>query len=234
MEPKESKTLLLVEDDATISDLLAYNLRHAGYEVLQAYDGRAGLEAALSRDIDLVIMDLMLPVLDGLAASKEIARCKPEVPIMVVTARGDRDTLLETYQLGADDFITKPFDLDELLGRIAARLRRAGAGGGLAAEKPTVDVGDLVLDSDARTARTGAGEVALQPKEHDLLGLLLSRPGHLFPREEILQRVWHQQEATESRSLDVYVRHLRVKLEKISSPVTVRTVRGVGYRLGPS
>jgi DNA-binding response OmpR family regulator len=228
----ESKCILLVEDDPTISDLLAYNLKRAGYEVLQEGNGRAGLEAALTHQVDLVLMDLMLPGLDGMTAAKEISRRKPGVPIIMLTARGERETMLEGFGAGADDYVTKPFDLDVLLARIAARLRRAPAATPAETAAAPVIIEDLVLDSDAHEVRTSQGKVALNPKEHDLWALLLSQPGHLFPREEIVQKVWHQRYNPASRTLDVHVRHVRSKLEQIGAKVTILAVRGVGYRLG--
>ncbi len=230
------KCILLIEDDVTISDLVAYNLRRAGYDVLQEHNGRTGLHAALTRNVDLVLMDLMLPGLDGMAASREIIRRKPSLPIIMLTARSERETILEGFDLGADDYIVKPFDIDLLLARIQARLRRAPAG--IPAPAPSPDggsliTGDLVLDRDAHVIKTPRGEVALNPKEHDLLELLLSRPGHLFPREEIVERVWHQKYLPASRSLDVHVRRLRTKLAQIGAGVELQTVRSVGYRLTP-
>jgi DNA-binding response OmpR family regulator len=232
---RHKKRILLVEDDLTISDLVAYNLRRAGYEVLQAHNGRAGLETALTHDVDLVLMDLMLPALDGIAASKEIVRRKPSLPIIILTARGERETMLEGFESGADDYITKPFDIDVLLARIRARLRRSPTGMAVddSSSGGTVDTGDLVLDRDLHAIRTDHGEAPLNPKEYDLLELLLSRPGHLFPREEIVERVWHHKYLPASRSLDVHVRRLRAKLDQVRADVSLQTVRGVGYRLGP-
>ncbi len=233
---KATKRILLVEDDVTISELVAYNLRRAGYDVLQEYSGRAGLETALSADVDLVLMDLMLPGLDGMTASKEIVRRKPALPIIMLSARSERETILEGFGLGADDYITKPFDLDLLLARIRARLRRTPAGIPIPAEAENEDVvgtGDLMLDRNAHTMQAEGREVALNPKEFDLLELLLSRPGHLFPRGEIVERVWHQRYAPSSRTLDVHIRRLRAKLEQLGAQVSVQTVRGVGYRLEP-
>ncbi|MCX8032444.1 MAG: response regulator transcription factor [Thermoleophilia bacterium] len=236
MQEQAKKRILLVEDDRTIAELLAYNLRRAGYEVLQEYDGQSGLQTALSADIDLVLLDLMLPRLDGIVVSREIARRKPDLPVIMLTARSERETVLEGFASGADDYITKPFDLEILLARIQARLRRAPVGAPLAVETPgaALSVGDLVLDREGRTAGTTRGQVTLNPKEYELLELLLSRPGHLFPREEIVERVWRQTYLPASRSLDVHVRRLRLKLKQIGASVSIQTMRGVGYRLVPT
>jgi DNA-binding response OmpR family regulator len=233
----DKKRILLVEDDRTISDLLAYNLRRAGYEVLQEQNGRSGLETALSHSIDLVLMDLMLPGLDGITASREIIRRKPHLPIIMLTARSEKETMLQGFQSGADDYITKPFDLEVLLARIEARLRRTSAGISLSGQdsaRGAVETGNLELDQDTHSIRTSHGEVALNPKEYELLALLLSRPGHLFPREEIVESVWHQRYLSSSRTLDVHVRRLRAKLEQVGADVSVHTVRGVGYRFESS
>jgi DNA-binding response OmpR family regulator len=232
--PMESdeKCILLVEDDVTISELLAYNLRRAGFEVLQEHNGRAGLETALSHNVDLVLMDLMLPGIDGMTASREIARRKPGLPLIMLTARSERETILEGFASGADDYVTKPFDLDLLLARIHARLRRSSSSPGPSAQDPAVSVGDLVLDDNAHSASTARGRASLNRKEYELLALLLTRPGRLFSREEIVEQVWHQRYVPASRSLDVHVRRVRQKLEEIGAEVTIQTVRGVGYRLG--
>ncbi len=231
----EKKRILLVEDDPTIAGLVAYNLERAGYEVLQEHNGRAGLQAALTSKVDLVLMDLMLPGIDGMTASKEIARRKPDLPIIMVTARSEREAVLEGFESGADDYITKPFDLDVLLARIQARLRRAPGGRGpgrASADETPAGAADLTLNPDEHVLRTAHGEATLSPKEYDLLELLLSRPGHLFPREEIVERVWHQRYTAASRNLDVHIRHLRAKLDEVQAEVSVQTVRGVGYRIG--
>ena len=230
MRKLDPKQLLLIEDDLTIAELLAYNLRSAGYDVLQESDGQSGLGAALSYDIDLAIIDVMLPILDGLSVAEEIARRKPDVPIIILTALTEHETMLRGYATGADDFVVKPFDLDEFLARVAARLRRAA---GPADEHPgaIVSIDGLILDADAHVLRSSAGEVFLKPKEHDLLELLLSAPGRLFRREEITQRVWQQQYSASSRTLDVHVRHLRAKLDDVSAPIRIENVRGVGYRV---
>jgi len=198
--------------------------------VLQEQNGRGGLQSALSEDVDLVLMDLMLPGLDGMTASREIIRRKPELPVIMLTARSERETMLQSFELGADDYITKPFDLDLLLARVQARLRR-GAPHPEVLDAGAVARGDVVLDRDAHSVRGPRGEVPLNPKEHDLLELFLSHPGHLFPREEIIERVWHHRYLPASRTLDVHVRRLRAKVEQIGSGVSLQTVRGIGYRL---
>jgi len=168
-----------------------------------------------------------------MAVSREVARRRPSLPILMLTARSDRETVLEGFEAGADDYVTKPFDLDELLARIAVRLRRASddAIGEPAEVEEPLALRDVAIDGDARVLRGPGGEMGLNPIEHDLLCLLISEPGHLFPREEIMQKVWHQQFTRASRTLDVHVRHLRVKLEQVEAPITIHAVRGVGYRV---
>jgi two-component system, OmpR family, alkaline phosphatase synthesis response regulator PhoP len=225
--------VLLVEDDVTISDLLAYNLKRAGYRVMQEYSGRAGVQTALARDVDIVLMDVMLPGLDGMTASREILRSKPNLPVIIVTALTDREKLLQGLALGADDYVTKPFDMEVLLARISASLRRAASG----VATPTVDkqtvleLDGLSIDPDSRSLRTPAREVPLTPKEHSLLQLLLAEPGHLYTREEITESVWHHHYMASSRTLDVHMRRVRDKLRAAEAGFTIQAVRGVGYRL---
>jgi DNA-binding response OmpR family regulator len=228
--------VLLVEDDATISDLLAYNLKRAGYRVLQESTGRGGVEAALSQSVDIVLMDVMLPGLDGLTASREITRAKPKVPIIIVSALTDREKLLQGFAVGVDDYVTKPFDIEVLLARISASLRRASTAGlpsAASAATGSIELGGLMIDADTRSLRTSSGEVALTPKEHGLLQLLLAEPGHLYSREEITESVWHHRYIASSRTLDVHMRRVRDKLREVRAEFTVQAVRGVGYRLAP-
>ena len=232
----EGKTcVLLVEDDVTISDLLAYNLKRAGYRVMQEYNGRTGVQTALSHSVDLVLMDLMLPGLDGMSASREILRVKPRLPVIIVTALTDREKLLQGFTLGVDDYVTKPFDMEVLLARISASLRRAANGTDPSALERDVPVATdgLIIDPDTRSLRTRTKEVPLTPKEHGLLQLLLAQPGHLYTREEITESVWHHRYIGSSRTLDVHMRRLRTKLRDAQTGFTVQAVRGVGYRLAP-
>ena len=233
---EQEAQILLVEDDVTISDLLAYYLRRAGYGITQEYNGRSALERVLAGSFDLVLMDLLLPGLDGMSATREILRRRPGLPIIILSALSERERLLESFALGVTDYITKPFDVDVLLARITATLRRARS----TAERPRrpqsangVDLSGVELDHDIRCLRTEKGEVTLTPKEHGLLELLLSQPGHLFSKEEITESVWHQRYISSSRTLDVHVRRLRDKLRMAEAGLEIYGVRGVGYRLGP-
>lgn len=220
-------SILVVEDDPTISDLLAYNLRRAGYEVRQERSGTAGLQAALAGQGDLVLLDLMLPGLDGISAAREIRRRRPDLPLIMLTARDDRETILRGFEAGADDYVTKPFDMDVLLARILARLR---AGGGKPMEKGRLFLGNTVLEPDDRTLSGPTTTVELKPREYDLMELFLTEQGRLLPREQIVERVWHHRYLAGSRSLDVHVRRLRRKLTEAGSDVCILTTRGVGYR----
>lgn len=227
-QDKQRRVILVVEDDPTISDLVAYNLRRAGFEVRQEWTGRTGLESAVAGDVDLVLLDLMLPGLDGLAVGRELRRQKPDLPVIMLTARTERETMLEGFESGADDYVTKPFDMDLLLARVKARLRSSSS---READQASGERFKELLDRDAHVITTPSGTAPLKPKEHDLLELLLSAPGHLFRREEIVERIWHHRYLPGSRTLDVHVRRLREKLDSVAAPIYVDTVRGVGYRL---
>ena len=220
-------SILVVEDDPTISDLLAYNLRRAGYTARQERSGTAGLEAALAGEGDLVLLDLMLPGLDGISAAREIRRRRPGLPVIMLTARGDRETVLRGFEAGADDFVTKPFDMDVLLARIQARLRTGGAA---PVERRPLQLGDATLDPDGRTLSGPTSTVELKPREYDLMELFLVEPGRLLTREDIVERVWHHRYLSGSRSLDVHIRRLRRKLTQSGCDVRLVTTRGVGYR----
>ncbi len=227
----ERPCILLVEDDASMATILGYNLRRAGYQVLSENNGAAGLRTALTHAVDLAIVDIMLPALDGLSVLREIARQKPELPVIMVTALNDKQTLLAGFGAGAVDYVTKPFDLDELLARIAAQLRMSRAGQPSDAAGVETPLDELSMDRDSHTLRCEGREVRLRHMEFELLAKLLSDPEHLFSRQELTQAVWHQQYQPSTRSLDVHVRRLRLRLEEVGAPATIEGVRGVGYRI---
>ena len=225
-----------MEDDATISDLVAYNLRRAGYEVLQEHNGRAGLQTALSHDVDLVLMDLMLPALDGMAASKEIVRRKPSLPIIMLTARSERETMLEGFESGADDYITKPFDLDVLLARIQARLRRAPAGiavGGVG-RKAAPSAPATWCSTATRTPSAPAMARSPSTQRSTTCWNCCSPDRDTSsPARRSWRRVWHHRYLPASRSLDVHVRRLRAKLEQVQAEVSSADGARRGLPAGP-
>ena len=219
-------TILLVEDDATLRHTLALNLRAEGHRVLEAEDGENGLAAARSESPDLVVLDVMLPRLDGLTVCRLLRR-ESAVPIILLTARGAEADKIIGLETGADDYIVKPFSLGEFLARVRAALRRGAAA-------PPADVltfGDLRLDLAARRVARAGRAIALAPREFDLLALLMRHRGAVMSRDLLLARVWGDDFVGDARTVDVHIRWLRQKLEQDpSQPVLIQTVRGVGYR----
>ncbi len=221
-------TILLIEDEGTVRETLAMNLRAEGYDVLTAADGMTGLDLARDETPDLIIMDLMLPKLDGLSVCR-IVRKDSDVPIIMLTARGtemDRITGLET---GADDYVVKPFSLGELMARVRANLRRSRADHKAQATRLTA--GELGMDLLARRASLGSTELKLTHREFDLLAELMRNQGAVLSRDLLLNRVWGFDYVGDSHTVDVHIRWLREKIEEDpSSPRRITTVRGVGYR----
>jgi len=220
-------TILIVEDDNTVRETLALNLRAKGYEVLSADDGEAGLKAAREGSPDLVILDVMLPRLDGLTVCR-ILRRESEVPIVLLTARGTEADKIIGLETGADDYIVKPFSLGEFLARVRAALRRVRPASAAPAELVS---GNLRLDLTGRRAYRGEEEIPLAPREFDLLAMLMRNRGAVLTRELLLARVWGEDFPGDARTVDVHIRWLRQKIEiDASDPQRITTVRGVGYR----
>jgi DNA-binding response OmpR family regulator len=218
--------VLIVEDDATIREALALNLRAEGYAVSVASDGEAGLAAARSERPDLVVLDVMLPELDGLSVCR-ILRRESRVPIILLTARGTEMDKIIGLETGADDYIVKPFSLGEFLARARAALRR----GATAAPAQELTSGDLRLDLQGRRAYLRDGELALTPREFDLLLTLMRNPGVVLTRDLLLSKVWGDHYPGETRTVDVHISWLRKKIEADpAAPTRIATVRGVGYR----
>ncbi len=233
-----SSRVLVIEDNDDLAFGLRTNLEFEGYEVTVAGDGREGLERALDQPPDLVILDLMLPGLDGFRVLRELRKRDPATLVLVLTARGEEADKVRGLRLGADDYVTKPFGLLELLARVEALLRRAGqagAGAGLAAaESGRWSFGDVSVDAARRTVTRAGVAVELAPKELDLLLALLRRDGAVAGRLDLLREVWGYQEAVAvvSRTVDTHVVELRRKLEaEPARPRHILTVRKAGYRL---
>jgi DNA-binding response OmpR family regulator len=226
----DSSTILLVDDEDAVQKLLAYPLERDGFRVLQARDGEEALALFSDQRVDLVVLDLMLPKLDGLEVCKRL-RAGSDVPIIMLTARGDELDKVLGLELGADDYITKPFSIREFRSRVRALLRRAAA-----PRRPGVDGevlvnDDLRIDSARRTVELRGAPVQLTYVEFELLRVFAASPGRVFSREMLLQALWGDSAYREPRTIDVHVRHLREKLEQNpADPEYLLTVRGVGYR----
>ncbi|MFC4021549.1 response regulator [Micromonospora sp. GCM10011542] len=221
--------VLLVEDDASIREVTALGLRRAGFRVDTAVDGRQALAAWRARPPDLIVLDVMLPGLDGLEVCREIRRTS-QVPILMLTARTDTVDVVVGLECGADDYLRKPFDLPELVARVRSVLRRAS--GPVVAT--TIVVGPLEIDPAAFVVRRDGREVALTATEFRLLLELARRPGQVFTRELLLDLVWNHGFLGDSRLVDVAVQRLRAKVEDDPAhPRLIRTVRGAGYKLSP-
>jgi DNA-binding response OmpR family regulator len=222
--------VLLVEDDATVRDVVTRYLGEAGYEVTEAVDGRAGLESTRDRLPDVVVLDLMLPGMSGLDVCRALRRDHERLPILMLTALGEERDRVRGLELGADDYVTKPFSPRELVLRVGSVLRRLGAPSSKSGQ--LVD-GDLRLDPGARRARLGGRELSLTGREFDLLAFLLAHPGRAFTRAELLAQVWSWEFGDQS-TVTVHVRRLREKIEiDPTQPKRIATIWGTGYRYDP-
>lgn len=220
--------LLLIEDDASIREIVSIGLKAAGFRVVTAIDGQQGLATARSGAFDAVILDVMLPSVDGFEVCREIRKFS-RIPIVMLTARTDLFDVVVGLESGADDYVKKPFELPELMARLRAVLRRAAAP---ADEGRLIAVGRLEIDPAGFTVRRDGTELTLTATEFRLLVELARRPGQVFTRELLLQRVWDYEYLGESHLVDVAIQRLRAKVEDDPAhPVLIKTVRGVGYRL---
>lgn len=227
----EGEKILVVEDDRSLRDGLAMNLKASGYRVIVAADGHEGLRRAFDEAPDLIVLDIMLPGISGLEILQELRERRVEVPVLILSARDQLPQKLEGFGLGADDYITKPFDLKELLARIDAALRRRRL---KQRDESTLSFADVVIDFNARTVTRGGRDVATTPREFELLALLVRNPRKAFSREQILREVWGYEYEGTTRTVDNFVVSLRQKLEKDpQNPRYLVTVRTVGYRFDP-
>ena len=230
MEAKAKRTVLVVEDDDTLQAALEYNLTREGYEVLQATHGEMALEMARQRCPAVVILDVMLPTLDGLEVCR-IIRQEMTTPILILTARGQEIDKVSGLELGADDYMTKPFSIRELLARVRALIRRTDMDTAPRGQMKVLSIGGLTINLEARTAQIDGKPVELKPKEYDLLVFLAGHPARAFTRNQLLDQVWGLNYFGDSRTVDVHIRWLREKIEtEPGSPRRIITVRGTGYR----
>jgi DNA-binding response OmpR family regulator len=226
----DSSTILLVDDEEAVQKLLTYPLERDGYRVIQARDGEEALDRFRSDQVDLVVLDVMLPKLDGLEVCRRL-RAASSVPIIMLTARDDELDKVVGLELGADDYITKPFSIREFRSRIRAALRRASAPPRELREPDTIVAGGLVIDTTRRSVELAGRPVQLTYVEFELLRTLASHPGRVYTRRALLEVLWGDSDYREPRTSDVHVRHLREKLERDPrEPEYLFTVRGAGYR----
>lgn len=236
--------ILLADDERSLCDALEIILEDAGYEVCVAHDGREAVEVFAREQPDLAILDVMMPRLDGFEVVEKIREMRPAMPVLILSAKGDIVDKRRGFHLGADDYVVKPFDDDEIILRIEALLRRAALGGEGAAEgekTPTtsrqlmqpVTLGDLVIDPRRCEVTVAGKAVALTPKEFQILALLADHPGEVFTNEELVETIWGKEYAGEAISIPVYIRRIRLKIEKDPSrPEYLKTVWRFGYKLG--
>jgi DNA-binding response OmpR family regulator len=227
-----SARILLVDDEQSIQTLLSYPLRKEGYDVVQVTDGRQALDRFTEQPFDLVVLDLMLPKVDGLEVCRQL-RSRSAVPIIMLTAKSEEIDKVVGLELGADDYITKPFSLREFSSRIKAALRRAEMtqDAELSGDEAPLEIHELRIDGAKRSVRVRGDEAELTFVEFEILSALARAPGRVFTRDMLLARIWGDSAYRDPRTIDVHIRHLREKIEaEPKDPEYLFTVRGVGYR----
>ena len=223
--------VLVVEDDPTMAEMVSYNLRRQGLDVDVAHDGPSGLRRARSPDVSIVLLDVMLPNLDGVQVAEQLRASRPTLPILMLTAREEEEEVkLRGFAAGADDYLTKPFSMDELVLRVKALVRRSRAEAIRSETPPEIRFGDLRLVARDFRCWVDGQEVALRPKEFSLLARLASEPGRLFSRLELAEEIWGYSHLGDTRTIDTHVKNLRRKVEDVSTYLFIETVRGLGYR----
>jgi DNA-binding response OmpR family regulator len=226
-----AKQILIIDDEPMIVESVSYNLKQEGYEVLTALDGESGLQLALTKEVDLILLDLMLPGMNGMEICRQI-RQQSSVPIIMLTAKeGEIDRVLG-LELGADDYVTKPFSMRELLARIKTVLKRTiPTGPGMPETAKTIKIGELQIDLLGHEVTVKNQVINLSSKEFEMLRIMASHPGQVLSREQLLNLVWGNDFYGDSRTVDVHIRWLREKIENDpGDPEYILTVRGVGYK----
>ena len=224
-----AEKILVVDDETNIVEILTYNLRKAGYETIEAYDGETGLKMAQEENPDLVMLDIMMPKMDGYEVCRQL-RLTSQVPVIMLTARAEETDKVLSFELGADDYITKPFSVRELLARVMANLRRSG---GLVSDQPSSNklvFGEVEFDLDMHEVKRGGKVVELTRREYELVKFLAQSNTQVFSREQLFEKVWQYEHFGDMRTVDVTVRRLRAKLEpNDTEPTYILTKRKVGY-----
>ena len=237
------KTILIVDDEKPIVDILIYNLQKEGYETIEAYDGETGIEIAFTQKPDLILLDIMLPKVDGLTVCKRLRNASLNMPIIMISAKDEEIDKILGLELGADDYITKPFSVRELVARVKANLRKAEVNGNnqrndnIIIEPPkekdkTIEIGEIFINIDKFEVKVRNKPIELTLREFEVLRYLASQPGQVITREDLLEKVWGYEYYGDIRTVDVTIRRIREKIEiDTSSPKLLITKRGVGYYL---
>ena len=224
------KRILIVDDEMHIRELIKFNLENNGFKTLQAADGKEAVELAKERQVDLIILDLMLPIMDGFEVCKEIRKDSiiGDTPIIMLTAKGEEGDKIVGLEIGADDYMTKPFSVRELVARVKAQLRRSS---GNKNETNIINFGDVEVNLQTREVKKAGSLVDLTLKEFEILKILIKNKGSIITREVLLDKVWGYEYIGETRTVDVHIRHLRQKIETDDkNPMFIQTIRGVGYK----
>ena len=224
-----AKTVLIVEDERAIVEILKFNLKREGYETMEALDGETGLRLALEGDPDLILLDVMLPKMNGFDICAEIRRAGKVTPVIMLTAREEETDKIFGLEAGADDYITKPFSMRELMARVKANIRRRDLDYGVRPKGELLRAGALTVDPAAFTVTKDASPVELTQKEFDLLLYLIRERGRVFTREDLMQKVWNYDYFGDARTIDTHVKKLRSKLGPKGD--NIKTVWGMGYKL---
>ena len=218
--------VLIVEDEKRMAELLKKGLEEENHSVTLAFDGRTGLDLATFSEFDAIVLDLMLPQIDGFEVARRLRRTNDHMPILVLSARDATTDIVKALDLGADDYLTKPFSFAELLARLRVLARR-----GSTPRPPLLKVADLVFDPATRRVNRGSREIHLSPTEYRLLECLMRRAGRVVPRNVIVDSVWNDEQDVEENTLDAFVRLLRGKVDKGFKPKLIQTIRGTGYSI---
>ena len=230
---EQPKTVLIVEDEKNIVDILRFNLQREGYQTAEAYDGEEGLEKARTADPDLILLDVMLPKMNGFDVCRQLREAGSSVPVIILTAREEEADKVFGLEIDADDYITKPFVPMEVLARVRSQLRRYTLLGGQAPEKPSVlTIGGICLDDEAKTVTVDGEPANLTPMEFSILRLLMSNPGKVYSSRSLYEAVWNEAPLGSEGAVAVHIRHLREKIEiNPSEPRYLKVVWGQGYKM---
>ncbi|MFF2888558.1 response regulator transcription factor [Paenibacillus sp. NPDC057967] len=218
-------TILVADDDVNIRELVCLFLRNDGFETVEAADGKEAMSVYASTRVDLVVLDIMMPLMDGWELCRELRKANPDLPLLMLTARGETWEKVKGFQLGTDDYLTKPFDPLELTVRIRALLKRYGV-----SSMQSIQIGSVLLDRQTYKVTIGADSMALPLKEFELLYKLAGKPGQIYTREQLIDQIWGMDYAGDERTVDVHIKRLRERFAE-TPDFRIDTVRGLGYRL---